>query len=465
MTSLSVDKNNIQPPFVSVIVLNFNGEKVISLCLERLLEQTYPNFEIIVVDNNSTDKSLESIEPYLRNNKLSVVKSERNRGCPGGRNFGVQYAKGELLAFVDNDGFVHPNWLESAIEPFLSDDTIGAVTSVVLFNRNPAVLNGTGGTVNRLGYGGDHNYHQPIEFAPLPTEVLYPMGCGMLVRRSVLDKIGLWDESLLNYYDDTELGFRVWKIGYRVVVAPGALIYHEFNYSTQFVPSKGLLTEKGRIRTVLKYFPLRYLPNWLMHEIVHLARQTIYAKPQLLAWLWNLRHLSSAWYWRSKFADDFEAFERLLDPRWGWFHFAVPTHVLFQPDLDRLGRVLTADQNTNAQLNYGWFWPEKDRYLSFCWTSERSSAYFRLAHPIKALSLMLKTHHPQILKLVVRSLKERVTFLETELCDFPTDFAWNSFEISCQLPSGDYEFLLHAQNTFTLGRRTVGVGIASIEFH
>src|SRR5262245_45860619 len=85
--------------FVSVIVLNLNGEQIIGRCLDHLLAQTYTNFEIIVVDNGSTDGTLSILEEYLKTGKLSVIKSTKNVGCQGGRNLGLQYAKGDIIAF------------------------------------------------------------------------------------------------------------------------------------------------------------------------------------------------------------------------------------------------------------------------------------------------------------------------------------------------------------------------------
>lgn len=456
--------NEAPAPLVSVIVLNLNGEGVIEPCLRHLLQQTHPNYEIIVVDNHSSDGSLAILEDYQRRGKLTLIRSASNLGCPGGRNLGLRQARGEFVAFIDNDGFADPGWLEAALQPFQHDATVGAVAAVVFFNRNRAVLNGAGGTVNWQGYGGDYGFHEPHEFARLPTDVLYPMGCGMVLRRAVLDELGPWDDLLLNYYDDTELGYRLWRSGYRAVVAPRAWVYHEFNYSTQFVPGKARLTEKGRIRTVLKYYPARHLARWLLYEVGHTVSQGPYAYLQLQAWIWNLWHLFSALKWRFKFRSRFEAFERLVSPTWGWFRFPVPTQALYQPDLERLGRSLSVDESADAQLNYGWHWPEKDRRRAFRWTSERASILFRLCRPAETLSLTLKTQLPQHVHLIVRRLGARTPTHEIILDDFPPRMGWGEYTLPCALAAGDYELVLESAVTRRLGRRRVGIAMASVGF-
>ena len=195
------------PPLVSVVVLNFNGERIIARCLDCLLAQTYPHAEIVVVDNCSSDGSLAILERYAASGQVKVVRSPENRGCPGGRNLGLAEVAGDIVAFMDNDGYASPAWLAEAVEALQADDRVGAVASLVFFNRHKLIVNGAGGTINRRGYGGDFCFKEPYEFATLPHQVLYPMGCGMVVRRAVLERMGGFDELLFNYYDDAEVGF------------------------------------------------------------------------------------------------------------------------------------------------------------------------------------------------------------------------------------------------------------------
>src|SRR5260370_13514924 len=127
------------------------------------------------------------------------------------------------------------------------------------------------------------------------------MGCGMVVRKDVLDRVGPLDEKLFNYYDDVELGIRTWKSGFEVVVAPDAWVDHGFSYSDKIFGNKVFLCERNRIRTVLKYFPARRLPVWFAREAALCARLEHHLLTTMLkAWLWNLAHLPSALKWRHK---------------------------------------------------------------------------------------------------------------------------------------------------------------------
>lgn len=451
-------------PLISVIVLNLNGEYVIARCLDHLLRQTYPNYEIIVVDNNSSDNSLALIERYFGVGRISVIQSPYNRGCPGGRNLGVQYADGEFVAFVDNDGYAHPDWLAEALTPFLRDPSVGAVSSVVFFNKNKFVLNGAGGGINLQGYGGDHCFYEPYEFAQLPSEVLYPMGCGMMVRRDVLDEIGPWDEAVLNYYDDTELGFRVWKSGYRVVVAPYAWVDHEFNYSTRFVPSKGILIEKGRIRTALKYYPQRRLGQWLRREAGHIWKQGLNAYVFIWAWLWNLVHLRSALRWRGRFSSERKTFDRLLSPTWGWFPVSAPTHALYRPNLLALGRDILLDERAEAQLNFGWYPVERDGTTPFRWMAAQASAFFRLSRPASFLSLTVRVPTEEYLHVIVRRIGDVEPVWEGSLADMTPATQWQIREVACPLQEGDYELLLLSEKPSVERRHPMGIAVARIEF-
>src|SRR5580704_11941942 len=117
--TLNVGTEKVSPA-VSVIVLNHNGEAIVGKCLDHLLAQTFDDFEILVVDNDSRDRSLAVIEPYLGSGRLSVIRSRRNLGVAGGRNLGVKHAQGAIVAFIDNDGYADKDWLAEAVKTMAS---------------------------------------------------------------------------------------------------------------------------------------------------------------------------------------------------------------------------------------------------------------------------------------------------------------------------------------------------------
>ncbi len=451
-------------PAVSVIVLNYNGAAIVGRCLDHLLAQTFDDFEILVVDNDSRDGSLAVLERYLGSGRLSVIRSQRNLGVAGGRNLGVKHAQGTIIAFIDNDGYADKDWLAEAVKMMESDRRIGVVAPVVFFAGRKIVLNGAGGTVNLQGYGGDHCFDVPYEFAQLPRRVLYAMGCGMVVRKEVLDSIGPLDERLFNYYDDVELGIRTWKSGFEVAIAPDSWVDHGFSYSDKIFGNKVFLCERNRIRTVLKYFPARRLPAWLLHEALLSARRdllTTVAK----AWVWNALHLPSALGWRARFMLRRKPFWGLLEPSWGHFPPPTPNNQACHPDPAHAQAVLALDGKSDVhQLNYGWYYPERDATEAFRWSAPPvASALFTLRKPVRTCSLTaLGTNGHSAARIVVRPFG---ALDEVASAAFYPATGWRTRTFPMHLPAGSYELMLHSENGFIdRSGRKLGVAVSSIRF-
>lgn len=454
-------------PRISVIVLNFNGEKIVGKCLDHLLAQSYPDFEIIVVDNGSSDGSLALLEPYLQSGRLSVIANRHNLGVPGGRNLGLRHAQGEIIAFIDNDGYADRNWLKEGVGTFEADPRIGAVASVVFFASRKLILNGAGGTVNRQGYGGDLCFNTAYEFAELPSQALYPMGCGMLVRRSAMERAGPFDELPIKWYEDVELGIRLWKLGYRVAVAPNAWVDHDMGHSDQYLPDRNYMCERARIRNALKYFPARRLPEWLAREGGMLSRHRSPGHCMVLAkaWAWNLAHLPSVLRWRAKFSFKPKAFWDLLDPSWGEFPPPVPNNGRYRPDPARASERLVLDgADDEHRLNFGWYWAEREGSLGYRWTHEQASAFFSFRSPVRTCSIALRAPNcAQSIGVVIRRLGEIEPALRTALSCRTT--SWGTKRLRCELGPGLYEMLLLTPAAFKdeLGRR-LGLAVSAIEF-
>lgn len=298
-------------PSASIVILNFNGEGVIEQCLEAVGKVEYPHAEIIVVDNGSSDRSIQRIRSVKEHIPLRLVTSDTNLGVAGGRNLGMKYAQGEVVAFLDNDAFPEADWLETATAELFSSPEAGAVAPFVFFAHAPLLANGLGGAMDRRGYARDLGYGLALERIHRKEEVLYPMGCGMVVRRSALEEIGSFDPVLPKWFDDVELGIKVWQSGYTVRTAPLSVVNHAAHTSDQMLTPGGwrqaLLFEKARLRNVLKFFPAEKLPGFFLREL-----QSSFEKPicsnmrsflvTLLAAMWNLLHLPSTLGHRRRWA-------------------------------------------------------------------------------------------------------------------------------------------------------------------
>jgi GT2 family glycosyltransferase len=450
----------------SIIVLNFNGEAVIARCLDSLLGQTYPNFEIVVVDNNSSDASLVLLEQYVAKG-VRVIRSPQNSGVPGGRNLGLAHARGQIIAFIDNDGYADSNWLTAAVRTLEADERIGAVAAVVFFANRKIVLNACGGTINWQGYGGDFCYHTPYEFADMPQEVLFPMGCGIVLRKSAISQMERFDALPVKWYEDVELGIWLWASGYKVVVAEDAWIDHGWGFSDTYLPSRVYMCERARIRMVLKYYPARRLLSWLRHEAHHFASAEGTMRSALLkAWRWNLHHLPSALGWRWRIRRCHGAFWHLVDPSWGFFPPPVAENGALRPDPAGWGCSLKFDGSGElSQLNFGWHRLEKSSNgCWFRWTEMHASAFFRLRRSAMTcrFSLFALANGPIA----------DITLRRTGTLDPVSRFrlsaqgnGWEEAESSCLLPAGLYEMLITAlQPSKDQSGRTVGMAVASIHF-
>lgn len=459
-------------PLASVIVVCWNSADVIGRCLEHLLAQDYPSYEIVVVDDGSRDRTVEIAEESLGSGKLTIVQSPLNRGCPHARNLGLRHARGEVIAFIDGDGFAAPSWLGRIVARFQADPTVGGVASTVFMEANPLVLNGAGGIVNRQGWAADLCMNVPYQEARLASEVLYPMGCGMAVRRAAVERVGAFDDRMLNYYDDVDYGIRLWRAGYRVVVASDAWIDHGFGHSSGGDSQhKQLLCEQHRMRVVLKHMPASALPRWAVHETLATLRAS-WPRRELKrkALWWNMRHLASAMLARAGQRGLPAAPTRLMDQSWGeGFPAGVPALVRPKPEEAR-SRIDMADPEVEQLLPYGWFPREQIHGRSYRWAGAQAAALVQLAQPARRLRI----EYAQVpadtggIDLRIRRLGSP----DPLRAAWETTLPWQYIERSLEnhpvrLPAGEYEVLFKVRETWSdppFEDRKLGFALATLGF-
>ncbi len=458
-------------PRVSVIVVCWNSADVLGRCLEQLLAQDYPEYEIVVVDDGSDDDTLAVAERARGGGEMAIVRSARNRGCPHARNLGIRQAVGEIVAFIDADGFAAPSWLSAIVAAFHSDATIGGVASTVFIEGNPLVINGAGGTVNRQGWAADLCMNEPYERAEIPREALYPMGCGMAVRRAALERVGPFDDRMLNYYDDVDYGVRLWRAGYRVVVATDAWIDHGFGQGGGEVARKQLLCERHRMRVVLKHSPAGTLGRWAAHEARALKAAPSPRRAQKLrAMAWNALHLRSALATRLRLRGDAPLPGGLVDPSWGeGFPAGVPPLSIPRPQ-DASNAVDMADAGGEGQLLYGWFPAERFDGRSYRWAGVQAAALVRLEGSVRRLRLDY-AHVPEDIGGVDVRIR-RIGSAEPLAAAWSGHLAWQHSARSVEnhpleLPAGDYEVVFGVREGWLeppLRTRALGFALASMSF-
>jgi GT2 family glycosyltransferase len=458
-------------PLASVVVVCWNSADVLGRCLEQLLEQDYPNYEILVVDDGSQDDTVGVAERALGSGRLTIVRSPLNRGCPHARNLGLLHAKGDVIAFIDADGFASPGWLGHLVAAFEADATVGGIASTVFMAANPLVLNGAGGTVNRQGWAADVCMNVPYDRAEIPTEALYPMGCGMALRRTAAERVGPFDDRMLNYYDDVDYGIRLWRAGYRVIVAPDAWIDHGFGHSGGDSPHKQLLCEQHRMRVVLTHSSLRTLARWMVHEALATHRSFWPRRGlKMKAISWNVRQLPNTLARRWKLRGAPRPPERLVDPSWGEdFPKGVPP--LLRPVAEAATHVVDmSDAAVVDRLLYGWFPPEQIAGRSYGWAGVQAAALISLSAPATRLRLEY-AHVPEDnggVEVAVRSVGSRDPLAPA----FSTHLRWRYVEHCVEnhplrLPVGDYEVLFRADSGWSnppAETRSLAFALAEMRF-
>jgi GT2 family glycosyltransferase len=374
-------------PRVSVIVVCWNAADVLGRCVEHLFAQDYENYEIVVVDDGSDDATVQVAQEASRRGVLRLVQSRRNRGCPSARNLGLRQADGEIVAFIDADGFAATQWLSEVVEAFGEDSSIGGIASTVFFDDNPLVVNGAGGIVNRQGWAADLSMNESYEVAEIASEALYPMGCGMALRREAIERVGPFDERMLNYYDDVDYGTRLWRAGYRVEVASRAWIDHGFGAAGGDSARKQLLCERHRMRVVLKHAPSRMLTRWAAWEARSLRAAAAPVRVQKLRSIaWNLWHLPSAFAGRLRLRSSPRVPDRLVDDSWGdGFPVGVPARQ--SPAAERAGADLHMGDADAAGLLHGWFPAERVGARGYRWAGPHAAVLVHLDEPAGRLHL------------------------------------------------------------------------------
>lgn len=254
-------------PLVSIIILNYNGEEYLDDCLSSVMGQSYPNMEIIFVDNCSTDRSVDFVKKNFKS--VKVIKNSGNFGFAKGNNVGIVNAKGEYIVTLNPDTVVEPNWLSELVEVMEGDDNIGASMSKILLFDRKNIINTDGNLINFLGFGWVGNYGKKDDGNKKIKEIPCPSGAAMILRRETLNDVGLFDENFFLYLEDHDLGLRMRLAKYRILCIPKSVVYHKYSFSKN--EDKFIHYERNRIMILLKTFEMKTLiliiPAFLIVEL------------------------------------------------------------------------------------------------------------------------------------------------------------------------------------------------------
>jgi len=219
-------------PVVSVVILNWNGKHLLPDCLASVRRQTYRDFEVILVDNGSSDGSVEWVQSEYP--EVQVLPLASNRGFCGGNNAGIRAARGAYVVLLNNDTEVEPSWLGELVRHIQSDSTIAACDSKILYFGQRDTIWSAGATYTIAGSANFRGQGcRDAEFVE-PAEVFTAVACSAIYPRRILDEIGGLDEDFFVGYEDVDWSFRARLRGYRIVNVPSSRVYHKVSASHQY---------------------------------------------------------------------------------------------------------------------------------------------------------------------------------------------------------------------------------------
>jgi len=256
---------------VFIVVLNYNGAEVIKKCLASVFKLDFPDFEVVVVDNDSVDGSLEIAKTNF--SKAHFIKNEANLGFSAGNNVGIRFALERMADYVlllNNDTEVEKDFLTRLVGAAKADEKVG-ITSPVIFDGLSRQIWFSGGKINWLRMKALNEREASTADC---YETGFITGCAMLIKAAVFKEIGLLDEDYFLYWEDVDFSLRAKKAGFKNIVVAGSWAYHfeksagNLKSKTYWLVVSGLIFFKKNTPNVLKpwitgYIILRKIKNWM----------------------------------------------------------------------------------------------------------------------------------------------------------------------------------------------------------
>ncbi|MFC2159565.1 glycosyltransferase [Actinomycetota bacterium] len=270
-------KEILDYPLITISIVNLNGQKYLKDCLESINNLNYPQekIEIVVVDNGSSDNSVEFLKANY--SVVKIIKNKKNIGFARANNQAAEIARGEYIAFLNNDTKVDKNWLIELLRPIYMNDEIVASGSKVL-SMDGKSLDFVGGMINFEGKGFQIDYGVSIEDDEHHIYKYMPFvnGGAMMVQKAVFIGSGGFDEDFFAYYEDVDFGWRLWVLGYMVIFAPNSVVYHHHHGTSKIFSEDKLrfLKERNSLYSVFKNYDEKNLARALSGTLISIFNRT-----------------------------------------------------------------------------------------------------------------------------------------------------------------------------------------------
>lgn len=246
----------------AVIIVNWNGKKLLEGCLKSLRHQSYRNFKVYLVDNNSKDDSVIYVEKKFK--EVCVIKLKKNYGFAKGNNQGIKKAvkdkETRYIVTLNNDTIVDKKWLENLVGEAKRNPTVGAVASKTIYLSNKKMINTNGISIYQDGHAVSWRGFKNVKDYTETEEIFAPSAVAALYKKDVLKKTGLFDSRFFMYEEEVDLGWRIRFAGYKSVYSPNAIVYHAHSATSKaFSELKAYYSERNRIWVVFKNFTCKMM--------------------------------------------------------------------------------------------------------------------------------------------------------------------------------------------------------------
>lgn len=232
MDKVSVPSQNEKTPLFSVIILCWNNLRYLQTCLNALVDQTYKDFEIVLIDNGSDEPVLDNLLSNYSQLTIKFQKLDQNIGFAAGNNLGATYAEGDYLVALNADAFPRADWLETIYAAIQRYPDCALASKLIMANDHDR-LDGEGDVYHISGLVWRRSYNTLVSRSKVREgEVFSACAAAAVYPRKAFEKVGGFDPDYFAYVEDVDLGFRLRLAGYRCVYIPEAVVYHVGSGST-----------------------------------------------------------------------------------------------------------------------------------------------------------------------------------------------------------------------------------------
>ncbi len=298
-------------PLVSIIVPNYNGAQFLADCMSSVLSSTYTNFEVLFIDDASTDASLSLLtSASKKDRRIKIITNSVNLGASASRNKAIAVSKGSILVFLDNDTRVDKNWLKELVGPLTSSNNLGSTCSKTLNFQYPDRVSTAGLLlIPHTGWGIARGSGRPDSEKQwtIPAETV-SISAALAVKKEVMATVLGFDEQLAVHTEDLDFCWRIWLAGYKILYVPTSKVWHwsktqkqreELMRATRYFVYFHI--NKNTLRTLIKNYSLPYLIKYLPISILIIFARGIiilvtkFDPSALLAFItsfvWNLANI------------------------------------------------------------------------------------------------------------------------------------------------------------------------------